>query len=245
MEISDNIVNLVAIFFGVSTVSIYAIFAKIHCENKLDKLERKKSMEFDKLKREKKELEFKYFELKKSQEKLMEVDDTIITDFILRKKKRLINENDKLINDLINKLINDYFKKSCIKLEDEFVSYEEKYAILTTIDNLKEYDIFNSNLIKSLVIAIIYSKRHQLQEKIVGILKNVENRVAVNTAVLDYYVWTNFDSLKYLVYLLEYTWDDINVNRLDDLIDSLKNRESTVLEPLKVFREKHFKTLKE
>ena len=242
MEISDNLFNLLTIFFGFSAISIYAIFSKLNCDKRLNILELKKLKELDELNNEKKELEFKYFTLKKSQEKLTEVDDSIITDFLLRKKKRLIKENDKLINDLFNNLINDYLKKSCIKLEDEFVSYEEKYAILNTIDNLKEYEIFNSHLIKSLVISIIYSKRHQLQEKIVGILKTVDNQIAVNTAILDYYIWTNFDSLKYLISLLEYTWDDINMNRLNDLIDSLKNRESSVLEPLKVFREKHLKT---
>lgn len=242
METHKELFDFISLFIGLSAIGIYVLFSKLICDKKISTIELKFQREIEKLSSEKKELETKYYNIKSSQEKLLEVDNSLISDFLQQKKTKLINENDKLINDLFNLLIKDYLKKSCIKLEDPTISFEEKYSILVTIDNLKEYDIFDSSLIKSLVIAIIYSKRYLLQEKIVDILKKIDKPLIVNNAILDYYTWTNHDSLDYLISLLEYTWDEINTNRLNDLIDSLKNRESKVLLPLRNFRKKYVKT---
>jgi len=117
-------------------------------------------------------------------------------------------------------------------------TFEQKYDILNSLEKIEDFDIFDSSLIKSLVIALVDSERYLEQDKLVFLLKKINKPIVVNSAIIDYYPWAVHDSIKSLIKLLSETWDDINTNRLDGLIKSLAYREDKVLQPLKDFRKK-------
>lgn len=238
MELTKEIFDFLSLFIGIGAIGLYVLFSKQICDKKLSSQELKCQREIDKLTSEKNEIESKYNSIKNSHEKLLEGSTSDICNFAASKELRAKYKDDKIVNTLFNTLLKDYVRKSRVILEDSKATFEQKYDILNSLEKIEDIDIFDSSLIKSLVIALVDSERYLEQEKLVFLLKKINKPLTVNNAIIDYYPWAGHDSIPFLIKLLGETWDDINLNRLDGLVKSLNNREEKVLQPLKDFRNK-------